>query len=134
MDSEIQLRPVWLRWTGKFRMTEKNIGVDPVMIQIELRNLLDDCNHWIENKIFTEDEIAIRFSHRMVVIHPFSNGNGRHSRLIADVLINKGFGKAYFSWGSVNLTKPGGARKEYLKALKEADSNDYQLLISFARK
>ncbi len=115
-------------------MTEKNIGVDPIMIPIELRNLLDDCKYWIENKVFSEDEIAARLSHRMVSIHPFANGNGRHSRLMADVLVNKVFRKSYFTWGSVNLTKPGEARSEYLKALKAADNNDYQQLISFARK
>ena len=67
------------------------------MIGIELKNLLDDCNYWIENKVFEEDEIAVRLSHRMVFIHPFANGNGRHSRLMADVLISKGFNKPYFT-------------------------------------
>ncbi len=123
---------IW-KWAGEFRKTEKNIGVDPVTIQIELRNLLNDCKYWIENKVFHEDEIAVRLSHRMVWIHPFANGNGRHSRLMADVLVNKGFGKPYFTWGSVNLTKEGEARSKYLTALKAADQNDYKLLIEFAR-
>ena len=123
---------IW-KWAGEFRKTEKNIGVDPVTIQIELRNLLNDCKYWIENKVFHEDEIAVRLSHRMVWIHPFANGNGRHSRLMADVLANKGFGKPYFTWGSVNLTKEGEARSKYLTALKAADQNDYKLLIEFAR-
>lgn len=124
---------IW-NWAGKFRKTNKNIGVDKFLIGAELKNLIDDCKFWIDNKIFSEDEIAIRFSHRIVVIHPFSNGNGRHSRLMADILITKGFGKAYFTWGSQKLVKEGEARTEYLKALKAADNNDYQLLISFARK
>jgi len=80
-----------------------------------------------------EDEIAVRFSHRMVWIHPFANGNGRHSRLMADVLVNKGFGKAYFTWGSVNLTKQGEARKRYLAALRSADQQNYKPLIEFSR-
>lgn len=123
---------IW-RWAGEFRRSEKNIGVDPVMIPIQLRNLLDDCKYWIDNKVFDEDEIAVRLSHRMVLIHPFANGNGRHSRLMADVLIKKGFGKPYFTWGSVNLTKQGEARDEYLAALRAADQQDYKPLIEFAR-
>ncbi len=80
-----------------------------------------------------EDEIAERFSHRLVSIHPFENGNGRHSRLMADVLINKGFGKPYFTWGSKNLVKPGEARTKYLRALRESDKNDYKSLIKLVR-
>ncbi len=98
-----------------------------------MRNLLDDSKYWIENKVFNEDEIAVRLSHRMVWIHPFANGNGRHSRLMADVLVNNGFGKPYFTWGSVNLIKEGEARSNYLKALRAADQNDYKPLIDFAR-
>lgn len=124
---------VW-KWAGQFRTTNKNIGVDKFQIGVELRNLLEDAKYWIANNTFNEDEIAVRFSHRIVNIHPFANGNGRHSRLIADILISDGFGKPHFTWGSVNLTKPGEARSEYLKALKAADNNYYQLLIAFARK
>ena len=123
---------IW-NWAGEFRRSEKNIGVDPVTIPIELRNLLNDCKYWIDNKVFDEDETAVRLSHRMVWIHPFANGNGRHSRLMADVLVNKGFGKPYFTWGSVNLTKEGEARDKYLTALRLADQQDYKPLIEFAR-
>jgi Fic-DOC domain mobile mystery protein B len=123
---------IW-EWAGEFRKTNKNIGVDKFTIGIELKNLLDDCNHWIENKVFSEDEIAVRLSHRIVSIHPFANGNGRHSRLLADVLINKVFGKSYFTWGSQSLIKEGEARRAYLKALREADNLDYKSLIKFAK-
>lgn len=123
---------IW-KWAGEFRRTNKNIGVDKFLISVELKNLLDDCRYWIENKSFSDDEIAVRFSHRMVLIHPFANGNGRHSRLMADVLITKVFGKPYFTWGSVNLTKAGEARTKYLQALKAADQNNYKLLIEFTR-
>lgn len=123
---------IW-KWAGEFRRTEKNIGVDPASIPIELKKLLDDCKYWIGNKVFNEDEISVRLSHRMVWIHPFSNGNGRHSRLIADILISKGFGKPYFTWGSVNLTKAGEARSRYLTALRSAENQDYKPLIEFAR-
>jgi len=95
--------------------------------------LLDNTKYWIEHKIFSEDEIAIRFSHRIVQIHLFPNGNGRHSRLIADVLINKGFGKDEFTWGSANLSAVGTARNTYLDALKNADEGSFPDLITFAR-
>ncbi len=123
---------IW-KWAGEFRKTNKNIGVDKFMIGTELKNLFDDCKHWIENKTFSEDEIAVRLSHRIVSIHPFTNGNGRHSRLMADILISKGFGKPYFTWGSVNLTKEGEARIKYIEALRAADKNDYKPLIEFVR-
>ena len=123
---------VW-RWAGSFRNSNKNIGVDKFEIPVHLRTLLDDTKYWIANKTFPEDEIAIRFSHRLVLIHLFPNGNGRHSRLIADVLINKGFGKDEFSWGNTNLTSSGEARSKYLSALKQADEGDYTSLIHFAR-
>lgn len=124
---------VW-KWAGTFRNSNKNIGVDKYEIGIKLRDLLDDCRYWIEHKTYPEDEIAVRFSHRIVNIHPFPNGNGRHSRLIADILISHGLGKSHFSWGSKNLTKKGEARSKYLDALKEADQGDYKLLIEFARE
>lgn len=124
---------VW-KWAGTFRNSNKNIGVDKYEIGIKLRDLLDDCRYWIEHKSYPEDEIAVRFSHRIVNIHPFPNGNGRHSRLIADILISHGLGKSHFTWGSKNLTKKGEARSKYLKALKEADQGDYKLLIEFARE
>jgi Fic-DOC domain mobile mystery protein B len=125
-------KDIW-RWAGEFRKTNKNIGVDKFMIGIELKKLIDDCNYWISNKTFSEDEIAVRLSHRMVSIHPFANGNGRHSRLMADILISKGFGNSYFTWGSVNLTKEGEARTKYLEALRAADKNIYKPLIEFVR-
>ena len=124
---------VW-KWAGEFRTTNKNIGVDKFQIGVELRNLLHDCNYWIDNKVFSEDEIAVRFSHRIVTIHPFANGNGRHSRLLADILVNSGFGKPVFSWGRLNLTNKGEARARYLSALQEADNQNYAPLLQFARE
>lgn len=122
------------RWAGEFRKSNKNIGVDKFQIGIELKYLLDDCLFWINNNSFTKDEIAIRFKHRMVHIHPFPNGNGRHSRLIADVLIEHGFGEPVFSWGSGNLAPKSNIRSEYLNALFEADKDNYSPLITFARR
>lgn len=122
------------RWAGEFRKSNKNIGVDKFQIGIELKYLLDDCLFWIENKSFDEDEIAIRLKHRMVHIHPFPNGNGRHSRLIADVLAEHGFGKPVFSWGSGQLAPKSELRSNYLQALFAADRDNYGPLMAFARK
>ncbi len=124
---------IW-KWAGQFRTSNKNLGVDKNHIRTEVKKLFDDCRYWIDHKVFAEDDIAVRFSHRIVTIHPFSNGNGRHSRLIADILVSHGFGLPPFSWGSINLTAQGAERSAYLKALREADDNGYQSLINFARQ
>lgn len=125
---------VWA-WAGEFRKTNKNIGVDRYQIQTELRKLLDDCKFWIEKGSYPTDEIAVRCKHRIVQIHCFSNGNGRHSRMMGDLIIEKIFGKPIFSWGANSeLPKVGGARAEYLKAVKAADANDFTNLLEFARK
>ena len=123
---------VW-KWAGTFRNSIKNIGVDKYQIGIALRTLLDDCCFWIANNTFPEDEIAIRFKHRIVSIHCFPNGNGRHSRLMADIIAEQLFNKEVFSWGSKALIKPGVARKTYLEALHEADKGNYEPLVAFAR-
>lgn len=124
---------VW-DWAGKKRKTNKNIGVDKSQISVEIRKLLDDCMFWMENKTFYPDEIAIRFSHRLVRIHLFPNGNGRHSRLIADILISNVYDRPVFTWGHHNLTKKSSVRKEYLNAIYKADYGDYESLVQFARK
>ncbi|MCK9438552.1 mobile mystery protein B [Patescibacteria group bacterium] len=123
---------VW-SWAGKLRKSNTNIGVDWAVISVELKKLLDDCLYWIKNNVFVDEEIAIRLKHRIVAIHPFSNGNGRHSRLLADLIMEKIFKKKHFSWGSDNLYKENKARNVYLKALREADNSYYEDLISFAR-
>lgn len=123
---------VW-EWAGTKRKTNKNIGVDKHQITIELRKLLDDCRLWIENKTWLPDEIVVRFSHRLVKIHVFPNGNGRHSRLMADILISNIFNKPVFTWGRSNLSKSGDIRRKYLEALYKADEGIMQPLIDFAR-
>ncbi len=123
---------VW-KWAGEFRTTEKNIGIDPAMIPVELRKLLGDAAFWIENATFVPDELAIRFKHRLVRIHCFPNGNGRHSRLMADIVVNHLLGESVFSWGSENLVAKRVARVEYLSAIREADAGDLRRLIVFAR-
>ena len=95
---------VW-EWAGIFRTSNKYLGVDKYQIPFELRNLLDDCNYWILHNTFNEDEIATRFKHRLVSIHPFANGNGRHSRLCADILISHGLGKPNIYMGRNKSSK-----------------------------
>jgi Fic-DOC domain mobile mystery protein B len=123
---------VW-GWAGNFRKTDKNIGVDKFIIPQELRKLIDDCKYWIENKTYPDDEIAIRFKHRLVKIHPFPNGNGRHSRICADILISKGLKKEIFSWGGKKLTDRSETRDKYLEAIYKADGENIHPLIEFAR-
>ncbi|MBL0175557.1 MAG: mobile mystery protein B [Ignavibacteria bacterium] len=123
---------VW-KWAGEFRKSNKNIGVDKYMIAPELRNLTGDCLYWINNQTFADDEIAIRFKHRLVSIHCFPNGNGRHARLMADVLVWKVLGHPAFSWGSASRFNAGEARAAYISALRRADDGDIQPLLVFAR-
>jgi Fic-DOC domain mobile mystery protein B len=123
---------VWA-WAGEFRKTNKNIGIDKWQIPTELKNLLDDAKYWVANNTYDSEEMAIRFKHRIVSIHCFPNGNGRHSRLMADILITKIFKQPVFTWGTGNLIKPGDTRAIYLTAIKKADKGDIQPLITFAR-
>ena len=123
---------VW-KWAGQFRKTNKNIGVDKFQIGIELRALLDDSRYWIDNRTYPQDEIAIRCKHRLVSIHCFANGNGRHARLYADVLIEKILDRPLFTWGSASLLRPGDTRAAYLSALQTADEGDVGPLLAFAR-
>lgn len=124
---------VW-SWAGEFRKSEKNIGVEWIKIGIELKNLLDDTIYWVENKTFLPDEIAIRFKHRLVNIHCFANGNGRHSRLMADIIIESVFKKDLFSWHHSNMVRADETRKKYINAIKEADNGNINPLLDFARK
>ncbi len=120
------------KWAGQYRKTEKNIGVQVYQVREQLAGLFGDTQYWIEHGTYSPDEIAIRFHHRLVQIHPFPNGNGRHARLIADVLVRK-LGRPVFSWGLADLVKGGTARSRYLEAIRIADGGDIQPLIAFAR-
>ena len=123
---------VWA-WAGKFRKTNKNIGVEWVNIPIELKALLDDALFWVEHKTYPPDEIAIRLKHRLVNIHCFPNGNGRHSRMMADIIIESIFKKEFFSWHSSNMVKPDETRKKYIAAIRAADAGDIKPLLKFSR-
>jgi Fic-DOC domain mobile mystery protein B len=122
---------VW-KWAGKYRSSERNIGVPPFRIEIELRTLLDDARYWIDHKTFQPDEIAVRFHHRLVWIHPFPNGNGRHARLAADLLA-VALERPRFTWGSASIVEAATTRAQYVAALKAADNHDIAPLLAFAR-
>ena len=125
---------VW-KWAGQFRKTEKNIGVQSWRIPVELAQLLGDTIYWINHETYPPDEIAIRFKHRIVSIHCFPNGNGRHSRLMADLIAEKILAQQPFTWGQsrLNLSKEHATRTSYLIALKKADRGDFTDLLHFAR-
>lgn len=122
---------VW-KWAGSYRTTERNIGIEAYRIVTEVPQVMDDVRYWVENNTYPADEIAVRFHHRLVAIHPFPNGNGRHSRLMADLLIER-LGGASFSWGRGSLADTGELRRRYVAALRAADDHDISPLLAFAR-
>lgn len=122
---------VW-RWAGSYRRTARNIGVDAYRIPMDVAQAIDDAKFWIANNTYSSDEIAVRFSHRLVAIHPFPNGNGRFSRMVGDLLAVQ-LGQPRFSWGSQNLVDANATRAAYVAALRAADAHDIELLLVFAR-
>lgn len=122
---------VW-KWAGDLRTTDRNIGVPAFKIGVELRALLDDVRYWTEHATYPPDEIAVRFHHKLVWIHPFPNGNGRHARMAADLLA-VALGRPRFTWGSANPVEPAATRAQYVAALRAADRHDLWPLIAFAR-
>jgi Fic-DOC domain mobile mystery protein B len=122
-----------MEMAGEFRKTEKNIGFLWTQIGIELKYLLDDTKYWIENIPFLPEEIAIRFKHRIVSIHCFPNGNGRHPRIMADIIMESIFGNKIFSWHQLNMVKANEIRNQYIQALREADNGNFKKLIEFAQ-
>ena len=122
---------VW-GWAGRYRKRETNIGIEPTYISSHVRDVLNDVVTWVEHETYQPDELAVRFHHRLVFIHPFVNGNGRHSRISADLLIET-LGHKVFSWGR-NLRLPTvPLHKRYISALKSADAGEIDDLVSFAR-
>ena len=125
---------VW-KWAGTYRPTERNIGCDPKEIVQRIPQLLANVRYWLENKTFSTDEALLRFHHQLTRIHPFANGNGRHARMIADVVAVR-HGHAEFTWGAgKDLVAAGDPRTRYLAALRalDANENDVKLLLDFAR-
>ena len=122
---------VWT-WAGEFRTSERNIGVEPWRIVTELRELLENVRYWIAHQTYTADEIAARFHHKLVWIHCFANGNGRHGRLATDLLLVN-LGQPRFTWGCQSLVNAGDTRRSYVAALRAADNRDIQPLLKFVR-
>ncbi len=120
------------KWAGLYRTTEKNIGIPHFQIRESLGVLLGDARYWLEHQIFPPMRSPIRFHHRLVSIHPFANGNGRHGRLMADVLAKKQ-NMPVFTWGGSDIVQQGDFRRSYIDALRAADKNDIGPLLAFAR-
>ncbi len=122
---------VW-NWAGTYRRTEKNIGIDPIDIGVQLHSLVDDARYWAEHGTYPPLEAAARFHHRMVQIHPFPNGNGRHGRIATDLYLERFFGHEPIEWThGFDLQTDNERRTAYIAALKEADRDQYELLFEF---
>lgn len=122
---------VW-SWAGKYRTTGLNIGVEAYRIGMDVQQAIDDARYWVGHATYPPDEIAVRFSHRLVAIHPFPNGNGRFSRLVGDLLAHQ-LGQPPFTWGQAHLVDAGETRARYVQALRAADNHDMGPLLRFAR-
>ncbi|MEQ1858209.1 MAG: mobile mystery protein B [Longimicrobiales bacterium] len=120
------------RWAGHYRTSDKNIGVHWPTIPEEVRNLVDDGAYWLEHATYSYDEAAIRLHHRLVRIHPFANGNGRHARLWCDLLLRQ-HRRPLLEWVPGPLT-PGEARERYLRALRSADRGDLAPMLDLYLK
>jgi Fic-DOC domain mobile mystery protein B len=122
---------VW-RWAGKYRTSERNLGIASYRIQTEIRQIIDDARYWVDHKTYPPDELAVRFHHRLVFVHPFPNGNGRWSRLAADISVVQ-LGGFRFTWGRANLQPASEFRRAYIDALHAADNHNLEPLVAFAR-
>jgi len=115
-------------WAGTYRHSDKNIGVDWPTIAVEVRKLVDDGAYWIREGVFTIDEAAVRLHHRLVRIHPFPDGNGRHARLWCDLLMGQS-GRPLIVWQNDRLGTARDARRAYIGALRAADRGDLEPLL-----
>ena len=149
LQPELVARQAWLRrlhgrmydqvwtWAGQYRTTDRNLGVPYWQVRVDMRNVEADVGEWLADSSatrYSNDECAIRFGYRLVVIHPFPNGNGRWSRLASDALI-VALGGSRFTWGGASLAEPGILRRDYIAALQAADAEgDFQPLLTFSRR
>lgn len=122
---------VW-SWAGDYRLTEKNIGIDPFQISVQLRNLLGDARYWAEHGTYSPLEAGARFHHRLVQIHPFPNGNGRHARIVTDAMLQDYFRHDPIQWtDGFDLQADNARRTAYIAALRAADKGDFHPLFVF---
>jgi len=120
------------QWAGQFRRVQTNIGVSAEKIPMRLEQLCGNVRYQKDNNVFPWKEMAVRFHHELVLIHPFPNGNGRHARLATDLLLERN-GQPRFTWGSSSLTESTDVRREYIDALREADQGSIERLSRFVR-
>lgn len=120
-------------WSGTFRSSNKNIGVDWAQVSMQLRNLLDNAQYQLDHSVYSNQELSVRLHHQLVFIHPFPNGNGRHARLLADlVMVNQGEDR--LTWGSREaIAQSGDIRRVYIDALREADRGNIEPLLGFSQ-
>lgn len=122
---------VWT-WAGKYRTTEKSIGIDPFQISVQVRELMGTADYWWRNDTYAPSVAAVTLHHRLVKIHPFANGNGRHARIMADTVLKKVYGAEPIDWtAGHDLQKLGERRRAYIKALQAADGENYGPLLAF---
>lgn len=122
---------VW-SWAGKLRRIELSIGIKAYLVNMELKKLVDDLAFWEQNKTFDVVEIAARIHHRVVQIHPFQNGNGRWSRMLANIYLKQN-GLQPTAWNENLLFKENPRRDDYINALKQADNGNYSALIKLQK-
>jgi len=97
---------VW-RWAGTQRTRVTNIGVEPARIPEQTKQALDDVRDWHEHTTHPVDDLAARLHRRLVAVQPCPNGNGRCTRLIADLCLLS-TGEPDFTWGPAGLSTRTG--------------------------
>jgi Fic-DOC domain mobile mystery protein B len=121
---------VW-RWAGRHRTRQTNIGVEPFQIVTEMKLLFDDAVFWHRHDTYEPTEAAVRLHHRLVRVHPYRNGNGRHARFFADLFLDA-LGQPPLTWGMHRaLDVDGAARTAYIAGLRAADAGDVGPLLDF---
>jgi Fic-DOC domain mobile mystery protein B len=119
-------------WAGTMRQRETTIGVDPRQIGPLLHQLCENAKVWIEKETWSPVEIAVRTHHALVSIHVFPNGNGRHARLLVDILLSRYYKREPLPWGGANLSASGSAHDKYIAAMRQADAGNFRPLMDFA--
>lgn len=121
---------VW-EWAGIFRQRQLNIGIDPKNIPVDLHNFLEDAKCWVEFKHYDNLELSARIQHRLVQIHPFVNGNGRHSRIFTDIVRVYLLGEKPMKWAYAKLEDLTEERSSYITGLRKADEGDFSVFIKY---
>jgi Fic-DOC domain mobile mystery protein B len=121
---------VWA-WAGKVRPGTVNIGVPQAQIEPGLHSLASDLASWTG---FGHDLLSQStwLHHRAVQIHPFKNGNGRWSRLLANIWLKLNR-HPLTVWPEQKIGSVSIVRGEYIKAVQAADAGDYEPLLAMHR-